>query len=49
MACFSGTRLDTAALRDLTRRVLRAGPEVLLVTMGPRRFDLDFGRGDRQR
>ena len=36
MACFSGTNLDTTAERDLTRQVLRAGPEVVLVTKGPR-------------
>jgi fructoselysine 6-kinase len=46
MACFSGTRLDTAALRDLTRRVLRAGPEVLLVTMGPRGASISTSDGE---
>ncbi len=36
MACFSGSGRDAVAVRDLTRRVLRAGPQVVLVTRGPR-------------
>jgi len=46
MACFSGTSLDTVGLRELTRRVLRAGPEVLLVTMGPRGASISTSYGE---
>jgi fructoselysine 6-kinase len=46
MACFSGTSLGTAAVRDLTRRVLRAGPEVVLVTKGPRGASISTSSGE---
>jgi fructoselysine 6-kinase len=46
MACFSGTSLDTAAVRDLTRRVLSAGPEVVLVTAGPRGASISTSSGE---
>lgn len=46
LACFSGTRLDTAGVGDLTRRVLDAGPELVLVTEGPRGALLSSASGE---
>jgi fructoselysine 6-kinase len=46
MACFSGTRLDPPGVDDLTRRALRAGPEIVLVTEGPRGARLSTASGE---
>jgi fructoselysine 6-kinase len=45
-ACFSGNRLNAAGVADLTRRVLDSGPEIVLVTQGPRGASLATAAGD---
>ena len=49
MACFSGARLDPAAVGELTRQVLRAGPEIVLVTEGPRGASMTTAWGETVR
>ncbi|MGD0441622.1 MAG: PfkB family carbohydrate kinase [Acidimicrobiales bacterium] len=46
MACFSGTGLDTDGVHELTRQVLRAGPEVLLITEGSRGASISTAYGE---
>jgi fructoselysine 6-kinase len=46
LACFSGTRLAEGEVTELAKRVLRAGPEVVLVTEGPRGASLFTAAGE---
>ena len=46
MACFSGTGLDPVGVDDLTRRALAAGPEIVLVTEGPRGASISTAWGE---
>ena len=46
MACFSGTGLDPVGVDDLTRRALAAGPEIVLVSEGPRGARISSASGE---
>jgi fructoselysine 6-kinase len=46
MACFSGSRLDPVGVEDLTGRALRAGPEIVLVSEGPRGARISTASGE---
>ena len=46
MACFSGARLDPAGVDELTRRALLGGPEIVLVTEGPRGASITTASGE---
>jgi fructoselysine 6-kinase len=49
MACFSGTHLDPVGVDDLTRRALRAGPEIVLVTAGAQGASISTATGETVR
>ena len=49
MACFSGARLDPAGVGELTKRALRTGPEIVLVTEGPRGASITTASGETVR